>query len=162
MKTEVLFSSRTEEWGTPQWLFEKVNAVFNFQLDVCATPENAKCKRFYTIEDNGLLKPWAKTNWMNPPYGRNIAKWMKKASMESSRGNTTVCLVPARTDTAWWHDYIENNPLVFVIFIRGRLKYEGAKNNAPFPSAICFFWGGYPADEIGTAYRTIRRGVNFR
>jgi phage N-6-adenine-methyltransferase len=160
MKSEVLFSSRSEEWSTPQWLFDTISAVFDFQLDVCATHDNAKCKRFYSKEDNGLKNPWAKTNWMNPPYGRGIGDWMKKACLESSRGCTTVCLVPARTDTKWWHEYVENNQNAVVIFIKGRLKYSGAKNNAPFPSAIVVFYGDLPKDKIGFACRYIRQELN--
>ena len=161
MKTDVLFSSRSEEWGTPQWLFDKINDIFHFQLDVCASSDNAKCKHFYSKEDNGLLMPWEGVNWMNPPYGRRIARWMEKAAMESMRGKTTVCLVPARTDTAWWHDYIENNANATVLFVRGRLKFEGAKYNAPFPSAIVFFWGNYSLEEIYNAHTAIRKKVNF-
>lgn len=161
MNTKVLFSSRTEEWETPQWLFDKINDIFHFQLDVCASSGNAKCEHFYSKEDNGLLMPWEETNWMNPPYGRRIAMWMEKAAMESRRGKTTVCLVPARTDTRWWHDYIENNPNATALFIRGRLKFGGAKNGAPFPSAIVFFWGNFSLEEIHNAHTAVRKKVNF-
>jgi phage N-6-adenine-methyltransferase len=138
MDTTVHFSSATDEWATPQDFFDKLMATYRFTLDVCATAENAKCADFYTKEDNGLTKYWMGRCWMNPPYGRDIKYWVKKA-YESARDNgaLVVCLLPARTDTAWWHDYVL--PYGEVTFIRGRLKFGGAKNSAPFPSAIVVF-----------------------
>jgi phage N-6-adenine-methyltransferase len=106
------------------------------ELDVCASPTNAKCPRYYTREDDGLTQPWEGKCWMNPPYGRTIGQWMKKAYEESQRGALVVCLVPARTDTAWWHDYATKGQ---VAFIRGRLKFGGHVNSAPFPSATVVF-----------------------
>lgn len=134
------FSSKNDEWETPQDLFDELNKEFNFDLDVCATKENAKCKIYFDKETNGLNHPWlAKTCWMNPPYGREIRKWMKKANEERwEGGSTVVCLVPARTDTSWWHDYAMQGE---IRFIRGRLRFSGHKYNAPFPSAIVIFWG---------------------
>jgi phage N-6-adenine-methyltransferase len=136
--TNVHFSSATDEWETPQKLFDELKANYRFTLDVCATAENTKCENFYTKEDNGLTKDWNDTCWMNPPYGRNIKYWVKKA-YESARDNgaIVVCLLPARTDTAWWHDYVL--PYGEVTFIRGRLKFGNATNSAPFPSAIVVF-----------------------
>ena len=131
-----MLSSKTCEWETPQWFFDKLNAQFKFNLDVCATPDNAKCKRYFTKDDDGLQRKWTGTCWMNPPYGREIKQWMKKAYEESLHGATVVCLVPARTDTAWWHDYAMKGK---IRFIRGRLKFGGHKNSAPFPSAIVIF-----------------------
>jgi len=138
MDTAVHFSSATDEWATPQDFFDKLMATYRFTLDVCATAENAKCADFYTKEDNGLTKDWSGRCWMNPPYGRDIKYWVKKA-YESAQyhGALVVCLLPARTDTAWWHDYVL--PYGEVTFIRGRLKFGGAKNSAPFPSAIVVF-----------------------
>jgi len=134
----VHFSSATDEWETPQKLFDELNESYRFILDVCATAENTKCENFYTKEDNGLTKDWKGRCWMNPPYGRNIKYWVKKA-YESARDNgaIVVCLLPSRTDTAWWHDYVL--PYGEVTFIRGRLKFGNAKNSAPFPSALVVF-----------------------
>lgn len=132
----VHFSSRTDLWSTPQDFFDKLNAEFSFELDVCALPENAKCAKYFTPEQNGLTKEWIGTCWMNPPYGREIVNWMRKAYDSSKHGATTVCLVPSRTDTAWWHDYAMNGE---IRFIKGRLKFGGSSNSAPFPSAVVIF-----------------------
>lgn len=132
----VHFSSATDLWATPQEFFDKQNAIYSFTLDVCATADNAKCVRFYTEADDGLEQPWTGAVWMNPPYGRTIGRWMKKAYESSQAGATVVCLVPARTDTAWWHDYAMKGQIEF---IRGRLKFGSAKNSAPFPSALIVF-----------------------
>ena len=132
----VHFSSATDLHATPQEFFDKLNAEFGFTLDVCATSENAKCASYYTKQDDGLKQPWRGNVWMNPPYGRAIAAWMEKAYLASLNGATVVCLVPARTDTAWWHDYARKGD---VTFIRGRLKFGDAKTNAPFPSAVVVF-----------------------
>jgi phage N-6-adenine-methyltransferase len=135
--TSVHFSGETVLWETPQDFFDRYNAQYGFTLDVCATPENAKCERFFTEEQDGLAQEWTGICWMNPPYGRKIEKWVKKA-YESHRDNgaTVVCLVPARTDSKWWHDYAMKGR---VEFIRGRLKFSDYKWNAPFPSAVVVF-----------------------
>ena len=138
MNTAVHFSSATDEWATPQDFFDKQNEIYHFTLDVCATPENAKCAIFFTKANNGLEQSWAGERcWMNPPYGREIGLWMRKAYEESRRGALVVCLVPSRTDTRWWHDYVMESGRV--IFIRGRLRFGGAKHCAPFPSALVVF-----------------------
>jgi len=129
----VHFSSKTDLHATPQEFFDKLNAEFHFTLDVCATPENAKCDMFFTKQDDGLKQKWRGVCWMNPPYGREIGRWMQKGNEAASEGATVVCLVPARTDTKWWHDYAIQHE---VRFIRGRLKFGDAKNSAPFPSAV--------------------------
>lgn len=135
-------SSKTDEWETPKELFDVLNQKYHFQTDVCATDENAKCPKYYTREIDGLKQEWYGTCWMNPPYGREIGKWMKKAYKESKEnGATVVCLVPARTDTAWWHEYAMKGEITF---LRGRLKFGGAKDNAPFPSAVVVFDGHKP------------------
>ncbi len=132
----VHFSSKSDNWETPQNLFDELNSIFNFTTDVCASADNKKCQHYYDVEMNGLKQDWVGTCWMNPPYGREIIKWMKKAYESSLNGTTVVCLVPARTDTKWWHEYaIKGN----ITFIRGRLKFGGHKNSAPFPSAIIIF-----------------------
>lgn len=139
MSLSVHHSSKTEEWATPMDLFDDLNLVFKFDLDACATKENALCDRFFTKEDDALEQQWTGTVWMNPPYGRQIASFMKKAYQSSIAGATVVCLVPARPDTNWWHSFAVKGT---VLFLRGRLKFGGSKNSAPFPSAIVIFWGG--------------------
>ena len=133
-----LFSSKNHAWATPRALFDSLNAEFGpFELDPCASVENAKCERFFTKEQDGLKQEWAGKVFMNPPYGREIGAWVKKAFEAAKRGGATVvCLLPARTDTAWWHDYCAQGE---VRFLRGRVKFEGATNSAPFPSAIVVF-----------------------
>ena len=127
----VHFSSASDDWPTPQDFFDRMNALHGpLELDVCASPENAKCPRYYTREDDGLAQPWTGRCWMNPPYGRTIGLWMRKAYEESQRGALVVCLVPARTDTAWWHDYATKGQ---VTFIRGRLKFGGASELGTVP-----------------------------
>jgi phage N-6-adenine-methyltransferase len=137
-----LYSSATDDWGTPQALFDELNDEFSFTLDACASAHNFKVDVYFTKEDNALVQDWVGTVWMNPPYGRTIGKWMAKAYAASQTGATVVCLVPARTDTIWWHNYAIKGE---VRFIKGRLKFEQpgfAKNSsAPFPSAIVIFKG---------------------
>ena len=136
---DVLFSSKSVIWETPQDLFDKLNAEFHFDLDVCALPENAKCEKYYTPEDDGLLQPWNGVCWCNPPYGRTIGKWVQKAYETFAGGGTVVMLLPARTDTKWFHEYIYNK--AEIRFIKGRLKFGNSKNAAPFPSMIVVFDG---------------------
>ena len=133
----VHFTSKTDEWATPQAFFDTQNAIYGFTLDVCSTHDNAKCERHFTKDDDGLSKSWAGERcWMNPPYGRDIGKWMRKAKEEGDLGAIVVCLVPARTDTKWWHDYAMHGRIEF---IRGRLKFGGHASSAPFPSAVVVF-----------------------
>ena len=124
------------EWETPQCLFEELNAIHGFTLDVCALPENAKCERYFTPEQNGLAQKWDGVCWMNPPYGREIGKWIRKAYESSLEGATVVCLLPSKTDTRWWHDYCMKGE---IRFIKGRLKFNNSKSPAPFPNAIVIF-----------------------
>lgn len=137
MNTELMFSSKTDLWETPQDLFDQLNEEFHFDLDVCALPENAKCEKFYTPEMDGLSRPWDGVCWCNPPYGRNVWKWVVAGHAASVMGATVVMLLPARTDTRWFHDWIYGK--AEVRFIRGRLKFGGCKNSAPFPSMIVIF-----------------------
>lgn len=105
-RIDACFSSGNVEWGTPQWLFDELDAVYHFETDVCATPENAKCKKYFTKEQDGLKQEWTGVCWCNPPFGRGITgKWVKKAYESKA---TTVMLIPSRTDTKWFHDYIVN------------------------------------------------------
>lgn len=130
----VHFSSATPEWATPQPLFDQYDRLHNFTLDPCSTDQNAKCRKHYTREHDGLAQDWnGERVWMNPPYGRDIGKWMRKAYEASLAGALVVCLVPARTDTAWWHDYAMRGKIEF---LRGRVKFVGGAHSAPFPSAI--------------------------
>ena len=131
-----LFTSNTDLWATPKSFFDKMNEEFDFELDVCANAENAKCDRYFTEEIDGLKQDWKGVCWMNPPYGREIGKWVKKAYESSLKGATVVCLLPARTDTKWWHDYCMKGE---IRLIRGRLKFGDSKNSAPFPSAVVIF-----------------------
>lgn len=133
----VHFSSATDQWATPRDLFNALNSIFNFTTDVCADASNAKCSTYYTKEVDGLAQDWRGVCWCNPPYGREIPEWVKKA-YESSRDNgaTVVCLVPARVDTRWFQDYCAKGE---VFFIKGRLKFGDATSGAPFPSALVVF-----------------------
>jgi len=136
MNTTVMFSSQTDLWSTPQDFFDQLDQEFQFTIDVCATRENAKCNQFFSPEWDGLTATWTGVCWMNPPYGRAIKHWVKKAYESSLQGATVVCLLPSRTDTSWWHDYCMKGE---IRFIRGRLKFGGQKNSAPFPSAVVIF-----------------------
>ena len=128
----------TNEWSTPGDLFERLDREFHFTLDPCATADNAKCVRHYTQADDGLLQDWSNDIvFMNPPYGRVIGAWIEKAHAESKRGAIVVCLIPARTDTSYWHDHVMQADEIRLL--RGRLKFGGAKAYAPFPSAIVIF-----------------------
>ena len=133
---KVHFSSKSDDWSTPQDLFDKLNSIHNFTLDVCAKESNAKCIRYFTPMENGLKQEWSGIVWCNPPYGRGIGAWLKKAYEASEHGVKVVLLIPARTDTSWWHDYVMKGK---VEFLRGRLRFGGHKNSAPFPSAIVIF-----------------------
>lgn len=137
---KTMFSSKTDLWSTPQDLFDKLDKIYNFQWDVCASHDNRKVEgRYYTEQEDGLKQHWcndANVFWMNPPYGRELGKWVAKAYEESTRGCTVVCLLPARTDTKWFHEYCLKGS---VEFIKGRLKFNGHKNAAPFPSMIVVF-----------------------
>lgn len=138
MSLKVHFSSKSKVWETPKSLFDTISNDYGpFNLDVCASPQNAKCEKFFTEEDDGLSQKWYGKCWMNPPYGRRIKDWMKKAYESSLEGATVVCLVPSRTDTKWWHDYAMKGE---VSFIKGRVKFVGAEHVAPFPSAIVVFY----------------------
>ena len=133
------FSSKNDDWETPQAFFDKLNQKYNFTLDPCACAQSAKCKKYFTEADNGLVQSWeGHTVFLNPPYGRKIKKWIEKAYREGLKPNTTVvCLIPSRTDTRYWHDYCMKAKEIY--FVKGRLKFGGSKNAAPFPSAVIVF-----------------------
>ena len=135
-----MFSSKTDLWETPQSFYDELDKEFQFTLDPCATPENAKCEMFFTKEMNGLTQNWGGNRvFCNPPYGKEIGKWVKKAYEESKKNDTTVVmLIPARTDTAYFHDYIYHKAKE-IRFVKGRLKFGQSKNAAPFPSMVVVF-----------------------
>lgn len=139
MKNELFFSSKTCEWSTPQDFFDKLNDEFNFSLDPCATEKNRKCEKYYTEEQDGLKQDWGETVFCNPPYGRTVGEWVKKCHNEVVCGSCkeAVLLLPARTDTRWFHDYIYNKSEIR--FVKGRLKFGGQNQAAPFPSMIVIF-----------------------
>ncbi|MAR57102.1 MAG: adenine methyltransferase [Rickettsiales bacterium] len=134
----VHFSSQTDNWATPIEYFNNLSKLFNFTLDPCASASNAKAPKFFTVEQDGLAQCWETEGavFLNPPYGRGISKWIAKAYQTALDGTPVVCLLPARTDTRWWRDYCSKG---IVHFVSGRLKFGGAKYNAPFPCAIVIF-----------------------
>ena len=134
MNTNLMFSSKTDLWETPQDLFNKYDAIYHFETDVCALSENAKCNRFFTPEMDGLKQEWTGVCWCNPPYGRQIGRRVEKAVKSFA---TVVMLLPARTDTKWFHDWCL--PYGKIEFLRGRLKFGGCENSAPFPSMVVVF-----------------------
>jgi phage N-6-adenine-methyltransferase len=133
----VHFSSQTDLWETPADLFSALDEEFGFETDVCALPSNAKCTRFFTPAEDGLTQAWTGVCYMNPPYGRQIGLWVRRAYESSRDGAVVVCLLPARTDTAWWHRYVTRASEVR--FLRGRLRFGGGEHPAPFPSVIVVF-----------------------
>ena len=142
METNVHFSSASMEWSTPQDFFEKLNAEFHFTLDPCADDFNHKCERYYTKEQDGLKQDWSgETVFCNPPYGRDVQKWVKKCFEEVYLGKCrlAVMLLAARTDTRWFHDYIYHR--AEIRFLKGRLKFGGQNQPAPFPSMVIIFRG---------------------
>lgn len=133
--------SRSIEWATPSWLFNQLHFEFGFTIDLAASAENAKCTTFFTIADDALSQQWTGICWLNPPYGRDIESWIKKAHESALEGATVVCLAPARTDTSWWHKYVL--PYAEIRYIQGRLRFGNKKGAAaPFPSAILIFRPG--------------------
>ena len=167
-ENERTFYERNQAWSTPQHFYDQLNEEFNFTLDPCCSKETAKCEKFYTEEDDGLSKSWkGETVFMNPPYGRAIKDWIYKAHNEWLLGATVVCLIPSRTDTRYWHDWIfpyYNAGLIEIRFLKGRLAFGtleywhsiwdqefidgkknnlfgkyGKKNSAPFPSAVIVY-----------------------
>ena len=141
MNQEVMFSSKSDEWSTPQNLFDELNAEFRFNLDPCATLENHKCDKYFTKNEDGLSQNWEGYNvFCNPPYGRAIGKWVEKSYEESRKGALVVMLIPARTDTKWFHSFILGK--AEIRFIKGRIKFGDSSKDAPFPSMIVIYRGG--------------------
>jgi len=147
-----MLSSGPAEWETPQGFFDKLDAEFTFCLDAAASDDNAKCKTYYTEKDNALDLPWRVPSgyavWCNPPYGRKIGAFVAKGFTDAQRyGSTVVMLLPSRTDTKWWHDYVMN--AAEIRFVRGRIKFVGGKSSAPFPSAVVVFRRGEWLTKMG-------------
>lgn len=138
----VMFSSKTNDWSTPQDFYDELNNEFGFTLDPCADEYNHKCNKYFTEEDDGLLQDWGgETVFCNPPYGKAIKDWVRKAYIEGCKPNTTVVLlIPARTDTQYFHDYVYHEAKE-IRFIKGRLKFGDSKNAAPFPSMVVIYRG---------------------
>ena len=139
MNNDLMFSSKTDMWSTPHKFYDELNKEFNFNLDPCSTDKNYKCEKHFTIDNDGLKQDWqGHTVFVNPPYGRVIKDWVKKCHDESLKPNTTVVmLIPARTDTIYFHKYIYN--IADIRFLKGRLKFGECKNSAPFPSMVVIF-----------------------
>ena len=142
MINNALFTSNSDEWATPQDVFDKLNREFHFDLDPCATANNHKTDWYFTAEQDGLDQNWGGHKvFCNPPYSE-IDKWVEKAWRESRQDYTTVVLlIPARTDTRYFHNFICNR--AEIRFIKGRLKFGQSKNSAPFPSMVVIFRGAY-------------------
>jgi len=137
---KALLKSNKDDWETPQDLFDELNREFGFTLDVCATAENTKCTKYYMLSDDGLVHDWmGEIVFCNPPYGRKQDAWVRKCHEHGTRGGVAVMLLPARTDTARFHNFILGKSEIR--FIRGRLTFIGAGNSAPFPSMIVIFRG---------------------
>jgi phage N-6-adenine-methyltransferase len=136
MNTKLMFSSQTDDWSTPKDFFDELDKEFNFNLDPCASDENHKCDRYFTKDVDGLSKDWSGNVFVNPPYGREIGAWVKKSyeSFCSGKCDYVVMLIPARTDTKWFHDYIYHT--AEIRFVKGRLKFGNCENSAPFPSMV--------------------------
>lgn len=139
---QALYSSKSDEWSTPAEIYDSLNAEFGFNLDPCSTDDNHKCDRYFTKEDDGLKMHWGGSRvFCNPPYSV-IGKWVEKAFRESKEDNTlVVLLIPARTDTKYFHDFIYNR--AEIRFVKGRLKFGESKNSAPFPSMVVIYRGAY-------------------
>lgn len=133
-----LYSSKTDMWATPKAFYDALNKEYHFELDPCCTADNAKCETFYTKDDDGLTKDWSGYRvWVNPPYGRSISAWVRKCYEESLKGTQIAVLLPARTDTAYFHDFVLGKARLE--FIRGRLHFNESKQGAPFPSMLAFY-----------------------
>ena len=143
MNTALHFSSDRQDWGTPPDFFARADRSWGpFDLDVCATTDNARCARYFSPDDDGLARPWSGRCWMNPPYGRAVPAWLAKAVAEAESGNALLvaALIASRTGASWWHSYVMR-PGNTVLFIQGRLKFEGAPSSAPFDSALVIITG---------------------
>lgn len=159
-----MFTSDTSEWATPQDFFDKLNAEFHFTLDPCATPENAKCGKFYTKEQNGLAQDWTgETVFCNPPYGKEISAWVEKCYKHSLSGECAVMLIPSRTDTRWFHEWVYGK--AELRFVKGRLRFNDSKGSAPFPPLVVVYRGAtheeqLPPAQLGTDCISRRQAID--
>jgi phage N-6-adenine-methyltransferase len=144
----VHFKHETVLWSTPQVLFDALDAEFSFATDVCADASNAKCAHYFSPAQDGLRQRWEGVCWMNPPYGVEIGRWVQKAFEASLYGATVVCLLPARTDTRWFQQYVL--PFAEVRYLPGRQRFGASGHGAPFPSAVVIF-RPHPDDTRGDA-----------
>jgi len=136
MNKKAYFTSNTCEWPTPQYLYDELNREFNFTLDPCATVDNHKCAKFFTKENDGLAQDWSGERiFMNPPYGRKIQHWIKK--LAETDAPIRVALIPVRSDTRWFHNYVLGK--AEIRFIKGRVKFGDSKSGAPFPSMVVIY-----------------------
>ena len=161
MNNKVHFMSTNYEWETPDIIFKPLEKEFNITMDTCATAGNKKTFVYIDKDHNGLINEWSlpkgESCWMNPPYGNEIGKWVRKAYEEAKKGVTTVALLPARTDTAWFQNYILDKQEIR--FLKGRIKFKDAKASAPFPSMVVIFHGKTDKTTIWERYRTLM-GIN--
>ncbi len=146
------FNSKTTEYSTPTGFFQPLDDIFHFTLDVCATPENNKVAKYFTKEQDGLVQPWAgNVCWMNPPYGRDMVKWLAKAKHEADNcGVTTVCLIPSRTNTSWWHSICLKASQIW--FVLGRPKFDNTSHGLPLPLVVVVFEPNATQCRVGTYY----------
>lgn len=150
MINKALYSSQRQDWETPQELFDLLNSRFQFTLDAAASETNFKVENFISVSEDALSLPWFGRVWLNPPYGRGIGRWIEKAYVESqSNADLVVCLVPARTCTAWFHDWALQGRITF---LRGRIKFVGAKSAAPFPSMLIEFYREAAPNSRGLSF----------
>ena len=153
---DLALRSELSNWRTPDWLFEALNNHFNFQADVCANDTNYLCDKYFTMEKSCFDNDWDYMNFMNPPYGRQIGKFIERAYLQWTRhGRMTVALLPSRTDTKWFHNYIYNKSDYY--FVRGRLRFNDQPNHAPFPSMIVL-WGVEDPLALNLMWDTIQKG----
>lgn len=143
-----LFTSDHASWETPQKLFDRVSKIYGpFDFDAAASQENAKCERYFDRELNGLAQPWRGRVWLNPPYGDAVKFWVRKCALSRLNCEVIVALLPARTDTRWFHQYVLGHASRLVLF-EGRIKFVGAASSAPFPSILAIYYPGGPQDQI--------------
>ena len=151
-----LYSSRSEEWPTPQEFFAVLDAEFRFTLDPCASPDNAKCARYFTKDQDGLRQPWGRHRvFCNPPYGRMMSQWARKCFEASREGALVLLLAHARTDTRWFHDWVYGKAAE-IRFVRGRLRFGDGAQSAPFPSLVAIYRPATPPHNTAKPPRKAR------
>ena len=156
---QLMFSSDSDEWPTPDDFYLILDNQFHFTLDPCSDAFNRKCAKHYTIADDGLSKSWeGETVFVNPPYS-DIKEWVKKCYEEGQKPNTiVVMLIPSRTDTKYWHNYCMKANAIY--FVKGRLKFGNSKNYAPFPSAVVVFTNIFSLKNTSPTIRSLDRNAS--